>query len=38
MKSDRERCLNAGMDDFITKPICIDELNAILQREFVESE
>jgi len=26
MKGDRERCINAGMDEYISKPIAIDEL------------
>ncbi|HWN68147.1 MAG TPA: response regulator [Haliangium sp.] len=29
---DRRRCLEAGMDDYITKPIMLDELRAVLAR------
>jgi len=32
MVGDRERCLAAGMDDYITKPIRPDELTAVLAR------
>jgi two-component system, sensor histidine kinase and response regulator len=32
MKGDRERCLAAGADDYITKPIRIQELLAALER------
>jgi CheY-like chemotaxis protein len=29
---DRRRCLAAGMDDYHTKPIMLDELRAVLER------
>ena len=32
MQGDRERCLAAGMDDYVTKPIRVDELIAALTR------
>jgi two-component system, sensor histidine kinase and response regulator len=32
MAGDRERCLEAGMDDYITKPIRSEELSAVLKR------
>jgi PAS domain S-box-containing protein len=32
MEGDRERCLAAGMDDFVTKPMRFEELNAVLRR------
>ena len=32
MESDRERCLAAGMDDYIAKPIKAQELQVLLQR------
>jgi CheY-like chemotaxis protein/HPt (histidine-containing phosphotransfer) domain-containing protein len=32
MKGDRERCLEAGMDDYLSKPVRADELNQAIQR------
>ncbi|MBN2312255.1 MAG: response regulator, partial [Candidatus Hydrogenedentes bacterium] len=32
LKGDRERCLDAGMDGYLTKPVNIDELSTLLAR------
>lgn len=33
-KSDRNRCLNVGMNDFLTKPVRLEELDKVLKRYF----
>jgi two-component system sensor histidine kinase/response regulator len=32
MKGDRERCLDAGMDDYLSKPVMPAELKAMIER------
>lgn len=34
MQEDRERCLKAGMNDYISKPFSLDEIQAVLNKFF----
>ncbi len=36
MEGDREMCLKAGMDDYLSKPIQMEQLRAVLERWLVE--
>ncbi len=38
LKGDRELCLNAGMNDYITKPIKLDEIRDAIRRQFPEAK
>jgi CheY-like chemotaxis protein len=38
MTGDRERCIEAGMDDYITKPVRMQTLNDVLRRWIGESQ
>ncbi|GAB5409575.1 MAG: hypothetical protein BalsKO_19400 [Balneolaceae bacterium] len=37
LPGDRERCLQAGMDDFVSKPITVESLKTILKKWFRDS-
>jgi len=38
MRGDREKCLNAQMDDYITKPIDVDKFFAVIEKWLVSEQ
>lgn len=38
MKGDRERCIDAGMDDYIAKPLRTSDFQAVMERYFPGAE
>jgi CheY-like chemotaxis protein len=38
MQGDRERCLDAGMDDYISKPVKMHEIVEAIHRQFIVAD
>lgn len=36
LQGDRQKCINAGMDDYISKPVRLEDLTKVLQRLFAD--
>ena len=32
MEGDRERCLDGGMDDYVSKPVALEKLQSVIER------
>ena len=37
MEGDRQRCIDAGMDDYLPKPLRFDDLRAVLERQAAQT-
>ena len=37
LKGDRDQCIAAGMDDYVSKPFCVDDLRNALERQLGSS-
>lgn len=38
LEGDRERCLEAGMDEYLTKPVNMEDLRAVIQYQYYEAQ
>ncbi len=38
MKGDREKCLDVGMDDYISKPFKMEDLDNAIKRNIMEKD